>query len=80
MRKKTQEKKKVDRYAKLLTFYEDPGAAGSLGRVTRFVKARGLPMAKVRERLEADLGYTFHKSTRRRFPNLPVLIFGGWRI
>ena len=67
--------KKVDQYANLLSLYEDPTVAGSLGGVTRFAKARKLPVAKVREKLEADLGYTLHKPTRRRFRTLPVLVF-----
>ena len=68
-------KKKVDRYANLLAQYEDPTVAGSLGGFTRFAKARKLPVARVREKLEADLGYTLHKPTRRRFRTLPVLVF-----
>ena len=68
-------KKKVDRYANLLSQYQDPSVAGSLGGVTRFAKARKLPVAKVREKLEADLGYTLHKPKRRRFRTLPVLVF-----
>ena len=67
--------KKVDRYANLLSVYEDPTVAGSLGGVTRFAKAQKLPVATVREKLEADLGYTLHKLTRRRFRTLPVLVF-----
>ena len=68
-------KKKVDRYANLLSQYGDPAVAGSLGGVVRFAKAQRLPMVKVREKLEADLGYTLHKLTRRRFRTLPVLVF-----
>ena len=49
--------------------------AGSLGGFTRFAKARKLPVARVREKLEADLRYTLHKPTRRRFRTLPVLVF-----
>ena len=65
----------MDRYANLLSVYEDPTVAGSLGGVTRFAKAQKLPVATVREKLEADLGYTLHKLTRRRFRTLPVLVF-----
>ena len=65
----------MDRYANLLAQYEDPTVVGSLGGFTRFAKARKLPVAKVHEKLEADLGYTFHKPTRRRFCTLPVLVF-----
>ena len=74
--KRTKRKKKVDPYANLLNSCRDPGAAGSLGGVARFAKARKLPVVKVREILEADLGYTLHKPTRRRFPTLPVLVMG----
>ena len=63
---KKRKKKKVDRYANLLSQYEHPAVEGSLGGVVRFAKARKLPVAKVREKLEADLGYTLHKPTRRR--------------
>lgn len=63
-------------YAKLIEFYRDPSLPGSLGGVVRFAKARKLPVGKVRQKLEADLGYTLHKPRRRRFPTLPVLVFG----
>ena len=72
--KKRRKKKKVDRYGNLLALYQDPSAPGSLGGVARFAKAQKLPVAKVRETLEGDLGYTLHKPTRRRFPTLPVLV------
>ena len=72
---KRRKKKKVDRYANLLSKYGDPAVEGSLGGVVRFAKARKLPVAKVREKLEADLGYTLHKPTRRNFSTLPVLVF-----
>ena len=74
--KKRKRRKKVDRYANLLSLYEDPSVAGSLGGVVRFAKAQKLPVTKVRERLEGDLGYALHKPTRRRFPTLPVLVLG----
>ena len=73
---KRKKKKKVDRYAKVTTLYEDPSVAGSLGGVVRFAKAQKLPVAKVRENLEANLGYTLHKPTRRHFRTLTVLVFG----
>ena len=73
---KRRKKKKVDRYAKITALYEDPSVAGSLGGVVRFAKAQKLPVAKVREKLEANLGYTLHKPTRRNFPTLPVMVFG----
>ena len=74
--KRKRRQKKVDRYANLLATYQDPSAPGSLGGVARFAKAQKLPVARVRERLEGDLGYTLHKPTRRRFPTLPVLVMG----
>ena len=58
MKRKHTKRKKVDWYANLLSLYQDPSVAGSLGWVTRFAKARKLPAAKVREKLEGDLGYT----------------------
>ena len=75
MTKKRKKKKKVDRYVNLLSRYQDAAVAGSLGGVVRVAKAQKLPVAKVREKLEADLGYTLHKPTRRRFRTLPVLVF-----
>jgi len=72
---KKRKKKKVDPYANLLSQYEDPSTAGSLGGVTRLARARKLPVARVRECLEANLGYTLHKPTRRRFKTLPVIVF-----
>ena len=44
--------------------------------MARFAKAQHLPAGKVREILQADLGYTLHKPTRRQFPTLPVLVMG----
>ena len=43
--------------------------------MARLARARKLPVARVRERLEANLGYTLHKPTRRRFKTLPVIVF-----
>lgn len=71
-----QGKNKVDRNARLLEFYRDPSRAGSPGGVSRFARARKLLVGKVRQTLEADLGYTLHEPRRRRFPTLPVLVFG----
>ena len=76
MSTKTRKKKKVDRYANLLRSYEDPDVPGSLGGVTRFAKAQGLPIEPVRKRLEASLGCTLHKPTRRRFRTAPVMVYG----
>jgi len=72
----SKKKKKVDRYANLMRAYEDPNVPGSLGGVMRFAKARGLPIGAVRQRLEASLGYTPHKPTRRRFRTVPVMVYG----
>ena len=33
-------------------------------------------MGRARALLQRDVGYTLHKPTRRRFPTLPVLVFG----
>lgn len=71
-----QGKNKVDRNARLLEFYRDPSRAGSLGGASRFARARKLLLGKVRQTLEADLGYTLHELRRRRFPTPPVLVFG----
>ena len=73
---KRKKKKEVDRYAKVVAWYEDPSVEGSLGGVTRFAKAHQLSAAKVRDKLESSLGYTLHKPTRRQFRTLPVLVFG----
>ena len=70
-------KKKVDRYAKVVAWYEDPSVAGSLGGVTWFAKAHQLSAAKVRNKLESSLGYTLHKPTRRHFRTLPVLVYAS---
>ena len=75
-KKKKKKKKKVNPYAKLLEFYRDPSLPVSLGGVNRFTRARQLPVGKVRQKLEADFGYTLHKPRRRRFPTLPLLVFG----
>ena len=71
----TVKKKKADPYAKVVQQYEDPAAAGSLGGVSRLARTLKLPVAKVREKLEGNLGYTLHKPTRRRFKTVPVLVF-----
>ena len=60
----------------LLARYRDPFKPGSLGGLTRFAKANNTSVKRAREVLDRDLGYTFHKPRRRRFPTLPVLVFG----
>jgi len=66
---------KKSKATKLLASYHDPRQPGSLGGVTSFARTLKLPVQKVREVLEKDLGYTLHKPRRRRFPTLPVLVF-----
>ena len=44
----------------LLKDYGDPAVSGSLGGVQRFARAQKLPLGKVRETLERDLGYTLY--------------------
>lgn len=56
--------------------YKDPAKPGSLGGVQRFAKANRLDPKKVKTLLETELGYTLHKPRRRRYPTLPVLVFG----
>jgi len=69
-------KKKMDRYANLVRSYKDLSVPGSLGGVTHFAKARGLPIGQVRKRLEASLGYMLHKPMRHRFRTVPVIVYG----
>ena len=75
MPNKRQVKDKV-KETSLLKDYGDPAVSGSLGGVQRFACAQKLPLGKVRKTLERDLGYTLHKSRRRHFPTLPVMVFG----
>ena len=60
----------------LLAQYRDRFKPGSLGGLTRFAKANNISVKRAREVLDRDLGYTLHKPRRRRFPTLPVLVFG----
>ena len=66
---------KKERKKDFLQNYHDPEAPGSLGGVSCFARAQHLPVGKVRETVERDLGYSLHKPRRRRFPTLPVLVF-----
>ena len=59
-----------------LARYQDPLKPGCLGGVTRFAKANGILVRRACEVLQRDLGYTLHKPRRRRFPTLPVVVFG----
>ena len=60
----------------LLGRYRDPLRPGSLGGLTRFAKANKISVRRAREILQRDLGYTLHKPRRRRFPTVPVVVFG----
>ena len=75
-RVKKEEKKKKISDATLLRQYRDPTQPGSLRGVQRFAKSQGISAGRARALLQRDLGYTLHKPTRRRFPTLPVLVFG----
>ena len=66
---------KKSKATKLLTSYHNPSQSGNLGGVTSFARTLKLPVQKVREVLEKDLGYMLHRPRRRRFPTLPVLVF-----
>ena len=56
--------------------YHDPENPGSYGGVTRFAKENGMSIARARKILQKDLGYTLHKPRPRKFPTLPVVVFG----
>ena len=60
----------------LLARYRDLLKPGSLGGLVRFAKANKLSVKRAREVLERDLEYTLHKPRYRRFPTLPVMVFG----
>ena len=75
-RKKSSKKKKTLSTGALVARYQDPLKPGSLGDLTRFAKANGITVQRAREVLQRDLGYTLHKPRRRRFPTLPVMVFG----
>jgi len=75
--KKKGKKRKKELYAKtLLSRYRDPLKPGSLGGFTQFAKANNITIQRAREVLQRDLGYTLHKPRRRRFPTLPVMVYG----
>ena len=73
--KKSQKKKKL-LSGTLLGRYRDPLRAGSLGGLTPFAKANKVSVQHAREVLQRDLGYSLHKPRRRRFPTVPVVVFG----
>ena len=76
-KKKKGKKKKKELSAKtLLSRYRDPLKPGSLGGVTRFAKANNITIRRAQEVLQRDLGYTLHRPRRRRFPTLPVMVYG----
>lgn len=62
--------------SKLAETYRDPAQPGSLGGIERFAKAQKVPVKRVQAILRKELGYTLHKPRRRRYPTLPVLVFG----
>ena len=74
MKKKSQRKKLST--GTLLGRYRDPSRPGSQGGLTRFAKANKISVRRAREVLQRDLGYTLHKPRRRRFPTVPVVVFG----
>jgi len=53
-----------------------PRIAGVWGGVERLAQAHGVPAARARAKLQGLLSYTLHKSRRRRFPTLPVVVHG----
>lgn len=61
---------------KLQELYEDPSVPGSLGGVERFAREQRLPLTKARKTLQGSLIYTLHRPRRRRFPTLPVVVYG----
>ena len=61
---------------KLQELYEDPGVPGSLGGVKRFASQQRLSLPRARKVLQASLAYTLHRPRRRRFPTLPVVVYG----
>ena len=73
--KKKKSKKKIST-STLLSRYRDPVKAGSLGGITRFAKANKISIRRARDVLQRDLGYSLHKPRRRRFPTLPVMVYG----
>ena len=75
MKKTTKKKKKLSEGV-LLSRYRDPLKPGSLGGLTRFAKANNISVKRARQVLQSDLGYTLHKPRRRRFPTLPVVVYG----
>ena len=60
----------------LLVRYRDPFKPGSLRGLTRFAKVNNISVKRTQEVLDWDLGHTLHKPRWRRFPTLPVLVFG----
>ena len=68
--------KSSKRELNLQQLYEDPTVPGSLGGVKRFARQQRVPLAKARKALQASLAYTLHRPRRRRFPTLPVVVYG----
>lgn len=76
MKKGQKKKQKPLSTGTLLGRYRDPSRPGSLGGLTRFAQANKISVRRAREVLQRDLGYTLHKPRRRRFPTVPVVVFG----
>ena len=66
--------KKTDKL--LLEYYHDPENPESYGGIERVAKENGISLKRAKRILEKDLGYTLHKPRRRKFPTLPVVVFG----
>ena len=60
----------------LVSLYTNPNVDGSLGGVTRFAKAQGIPVKEAQQILSKDLGYTLHRPRRKRFPKARVMVYG----
>ena len=76
MTKRKKKKKTGPSIQTLLSRYRDPLKPGSFGGVTRFAKANNITINRARDVLQRDLGYTLHRPRRRRFPTLPVVVYG----
>ena len=66
----------------LLGRYHDPENPGSYGGIQRFAKKNAISIKRAKSILENNLGYMLHKPRRRKFPTLPVVVFGideQWR-
>ena len=55
--------------------YMDPRTPWSLGGIERYACAQCITQKEALEELRGQLAYTLHRTVRRRFPTLPVLVF-----